>query len=348
MFWLAGSGCGEGWGASGESEGAADAGVEIQAIPVEVEASRKGRVSQTILATATVAARREVLVLSETRGLAREVGVEEGDAVQKGALLARLVNADLELSVPMAGSTVSRLKREVENLKPLVEKGYVSRQSYEELKHQLTLAQDQLTRARTQVDALRIKAPLDGVVARRSVVIGQQVNPGQELFHLVDPSQLEVVINVPERSLGQIGEGEPAYAISEALGPQRFVGQIRLINPVVNPQTGTIKVTIALDRASGEGPRLRPGMFVSVHLITDVREDATLVPKRALVYKDDKPFVFVAEGPDEARKAAMRPVVVGFGEDSAVEIVEGLEAGEEVVVLGQSGLKDGAEIRVVR
>lgn len=340
------SACGE--RGAGSEEGAADAGLEIQAIPVEVHGVREGDVTQTILSTATVAARHEVIVLAETQGSARMVAVEEGDRVEDNAVLAKLVNPELELSVPIAASSVSRLRREVKNLEPLLEKGYVSRQSYEELKHQLTQAQDQLKRARAQVADLQIRAPISGVVARRSVVPGQQVTPGQELFYIVDPSILEVVVNVPERSLGRISEDKPAYVNSEALGATRFPGRIRLINPVVNPQTGTVKVTVSLDAHDIESKRLRPGMFVSVFLITDTRQGATLIPKRAIVYKDDKPFAFVASGSDETRLAERRQLEVGFTEQDEVEIRAGVKVGEEVVVLGQSGLKDGAEIRVVR
>jgi membrane fusion protein (multidrug efflux system) len=132
------------------------------------------------------------------------------------------------------------------------------------------------------------------------------------------------------------------------VGDARFEGKIRLINPVVNPQTGTIKVTVTLDNVEAKPSRLRPGMFVSVFLITDKRKGATLIPKRGVVYKDDKSFVFVAQGEGQDRVAERRPIEVGFSEEENVEVIAGLETGDEIVVLGQSGLKDGAEIRIVK
>lgn len=331
----------------GDDAQEADAGELEAAIPVELSEVTRGAITQTLESTATVAARREVVVLAESRGTATEVKVEEGDRVEQGQLLARLSNPELEMTVPTAASNVSRLRREVGTLEPLMQKGFVSRQSYEEMRFQLTQAQDQLRRAQTQVAALRVKAPLTGLVARRSAVQGQLVNPGQELFYIVDPTELEVVVNIPEKALGRVAEGGDAWVESEALGETRFTGKIRLINPVVNPQTGTVKVTVALSEA-GEGlRRLRPGMFVSAHLVTDARADAALIPKRALIYKDDAPFVVVARPEGDKLTAQQVRVELGFGEGQSVEVRQGLEVGDRVVVLGQAGLKDGAELKVV-
>ncbi len=331
----------------------ADAGEVVEdAVPVEVAKATTGNITQTILSTATVTARHEVRVLAESTGAARIVEVEEGDQVTRGQLLARLSNPELELTIPTAASNVSRLRREVNTLKPLMDKGYVSRQSYEEMRYQLTQAQDQLKRARTQVAALRVASPISGIVAGRTVVPGQQVTPGQELFYVVDPDQLEVVVNIPERELGRIKEGDPAYVRSEALGTGlKFEGKIRLINPVVNPQTGTIKVTIALEALTKEGQtgtRLRPGMFVSVFMVTAQRQNATLIPKRAIIYKDDTPQVVLAKDNGDKTVALMRTIKVGYSEEDSVEVISGLEPGDQIVILGQAGLKDGAEIRVVQ
>lgn len=339
---------------SGEAatQNSADAGQVDEAVPVELSEAGTGAIRQTIMATATVAARHEVFIQAEARGMVREVKAEEGDQVTQGQLLSRLTNPELELTVPQAASNVGRLRREVANLEPLIDKGYVSRQSYEELKYQLTQATEALQRARAQVAALQVRSPLGGLVARRAVTPGQQVNPGQELFHVVDPTQLEVVVNVPERELGRIQEGAASYVTSEALNGARFEGAIRLINPIVNAQTGTVKVTIALqgppEGSELKGRRLRPGMFVSVFIITDTRDQATLIPKRAVIYKDDATYVMVAQDEGDAMRARLTPIKTGFSQDDRVEVTEGVSAGDRVVVLGQTGLKDNAEIKVVQ
>jgi RND family efflux transporter MFP subunit len=183
-------------------------------------------------------------------------------------------------------------------------------------------------------------------VATRGVDPGLQVTPGAELFYVVDPSAVEAVIHVPERSLGRLAEGGEAYVLSEALGSVRFPGQIRLISPVVDPQTGTVKVTVALEMLAEGGAKLRPGMFVSVYLITARRESATLVPKRAVVYEDNTPFVFVATDRDGKLIADKRTVKLGFEQEERMEVVEGVAPAEKVIVIGHSGLKDGTLVEV--
>ncbi|MBH24236.1 MAG: hypothetical protein CMH57_07265 [Myxococcales bacterium] len=335
-----------------EGEGGEDDSKE-QAIPVYVQAAVQGEIANTLLATTQATARYEVRVLSETTGNTDKVEVEEGDQVTRGQVLARLSNPEASISLSTARANVARLRRELAQLKPLIDKGYVARQTYDELQFQLKQARDQVGQLSAQVADLTIRSPIDGVVASRSLIRGQQVTPGQELFYVVDPSQLEAIIYVPERSLRRINEGDPAYAISDALGGVRFPGQIRLISPVVDPQTGTIKVTVALtdavvtDAATGRPVTLRAGMFVSVYLITDQHPNATLIPKRAVLYEDDNPYVYVARSREGVRAAVKQRLKLGFSEQDRVEVLEGMKVGEEVVVIGQAGLKDGTEVSVV-
>ena len=335
-----------------EGEGGEDDSKE-QAIPVYVQAAVQGEIANTLLATTQATARYEVRVLSETTGNTDKVEVEEGDQVTRGQVLARLSNPEASISLSTARANVARLRRELAQLKPLIDKGYVARQTYDELQFQLKQARDQVGQLSAQVADLTIRSSIDGVVASRSLIRGQQVTPGQELFYVVDPSQLEAIIYVPERSLRRINEGDPAYAISDALGGVRFPGQIRLISPVVDPQTGTIKVTVALtdavvtDAATGRPVTLRAGMFVSVYLITDQHPNATLIPKRAVLYEDDNPYVYVARSREGVRAAVKQRLKLGFSEQDRVEVREGMKVGEEVVVIGQAGLKDGTEVSVV-
>lgn len=325
---------------------------EEAVVPVETVTVSKGTITATLLSTANARARREVHIYAQTRGVAREVKVEEGDRVAKGDLLARLGDPEQELAVPAAAATVSRLERERAAMGPLVEKGYVARQQFDELRAQIRSARDQLARTRASVAHLRVKAPIDGIVAARKLDTGQQASPGQELFHVVDPSEIEVDIQVPERSLSVVTAGGEAWVEAEATGGARFPATVRLVGPVVNPQTGTVKVTLAvtapeLKDKRGRAQRLRPGMFVRVRLVTERREGVVLLPKRAVVYDDEVPHVFVVSEDEGVLKATKTRLTLGFDEDANVEVEKGLAEGTRVVVLGQSGLTDGSAVEIV-
>lgn len=324
---------------------------EEAAVPVEVVPAEVGDITATLLSTANARARKEVHVYAQTRGVAREVHFEEGDVIRKGDLLVRLGDPEQELAVPAAAATVSRLERERASLEPLVEKGYVARQQFDELLAQLRSAKDQLARTRASVSHLRVQAPIDGILAARKLDPGQQATPGQELFHIVDPDEIEVDIQVPERSLSSVRRDGEAWVQAEATGDVRFPATVRLVGPVVNPQTGTVKVTLSVTKpdavdAKGRPQRLRPGMFVRAQLITDRREGVVLIPKRAVVYEDEVPHVFVVATAD-APKAKKVRLTLGFDEEARVEVTTGLAAGDRVVVLGQSGLADGATVELV-
>lgn len=340
-------------GAGGPPD-APDAGKEAeQTVPVEVARARVDPIEQTLLSTATVEARRQASLAAEVTGTVVEVLVEEGDVVAAGAPLAKLRNPELKIAASSAASQVTRLRQELAKLEPLVGKGFVPRQTVEELQAQLTQARDQQARVAHQLGQLEPKAPVSGLVARRNIHPGQQVTIGMEMFRVVDPGELQVVVHVPERSLGRIREGAAARVVSDALPGAVFDGHLRLIAPTVDPQTGTIRVTITVSerpRAATTDPavKLRPGMFVNVHIVTDRHEAATWVPRRAIVYEENQPLLYTIERvegrPTVARKL---PVELGYGDAERIEIVRGIGADQEVIVLGQSGLKDETPVEVV-
>lgn len=335
----------------GGADKAADAAQEARPVPVQVATARRGDIQQHLQSAATLSARREVLLLAEANGHLSRVTVEEGDPVKAGQELALLTNRQLEQAVPTAELTLSRLRQERQNLQPLLDKGYAPRQSAEELDHQIKQAQQQLSAARGQLQALRVRAPFDGLIARRAALPGQQVAPGAELFYLVDPAELEIVLQVPELSLAQLREGTTATVTADALGPQRrFPARVRLINPVVNPRTGTVKVTLTLLQTRLDGPdapTLRPGMLAQAQLLIGTHNDALLAPRRALLRDDEQPRLFIVEDTPDGPTARRREVQTGLSEGELIEILSGLQDGDRVIVLGQAGLKDGARVQVV-
>ncbi len=334
------------------AEDAPDAGAQAQPpVPVQTEPVRRGTAEETVRGTATVEARHQLLLVAESGGTLRRVLVEEGDAVQPGQLLAEIDNPDLALTRSNAAHLVARLKRELADLEPLVAKGYAPRQSADELRAQLQEAQSQLQRAQHQLQLLQVRAGLQGVVASRSVQPGQQIAPGAALFTLVDPLHLQASLHVAADALARLREGAPVLATVPALGPEhRFLGSVRLISPVVNPQTGTVKLTVDLPTRpqldTPDAPALRPGLLAELRVVTARRDDALLAPRRAITWEENQPLVFVAapDG-DDAWTARRTRVTLGASADDTVEITQGLSEGQRLIVVGQAGLKDGTPVR---
>jgi membrane fusion protein, multidrug efflux system len=158
------------------------------------------------------------------------------------------------------------------------------------------------------------------------------------VFQVVDLSRLEVEIHLAERYLARIAVGQKARVTSE-FSELVANGEVIRIAPTVDAATGTVKVTVAVQQ---DGVVLRPGMFVNVDVVTETREQALLVPKRALVYEDGEPVVYVA------RDGLATRVPLGPGQEQGDEreVAEGIEEGELVIVMGQTALKDGAAVSI--
>ena len=146
---------------------------------------------------------------------------------------------------------------------------------------------------------------------------------------------------VPGRYLPVVAENQAAVVTSEFLPDKSFKGWVKRISPVIDPKSGTFKVTIGV---RGDKPSdLPPGLFVSVRVVTDTRANAILIPKRAVVYEGGERYVFTIVND----RAVKKKLTAGFEDPQNVEASSGFEVGTQVIVLGQAGLKDGSLVRSV-
>ena len=334
-------------------------------VPVEAEQAARRSLRRTVLGTTTLRSAVEVSVTTETAGEVVSLEVEEGDVVERGQQLARIENPDAQIALDEARQAVSRYEREVAALQPLFEQGYLARRTYDEATFQLETARTSLRRAQRAGGAQTLRAPAAGVVVRRYVDVGELVVPNAGVVDIADVTRLEAVIAVPERELVRLREGQRSEVVVGALGDAAVGGVVERLDPVVDPQTGTIRAYVALDAHTTEdGADLRPGMFAEVRVVTDVREGALAVPKRALVREAGLVFVYVigdaeawpeAEGSDEEESpfAHLTPyeverveVELGYEDRDVVEVRSGIDEDARVVVIGQSGLDPSAIVVV--
>ncbi len=161
------------------------------------------------------------------------------------------------------------------------------------------------------------------------------------LFRISDFTPLLCPIQVPERELAKLRTGQPAYLEVEAWPGERFSAKVQRVSPVVDAETGTIKVTLEVD-ARG---KLRPGMFARVFLETDIHRDTLVIPRTALSLESIGDTVYVLADGDVASR---REVELGFREGDYVEVTSGVAVGEAVVTVGQDGLSEGTPLKVLR
>jgi membrane fusion protein, multidrug efflux system len=331
------SGCGSS-GASPAIPEPTDA--DDASIPVEVASPLRGEMRATYSGTATLEAEADAEVVAKVQGELQKLLVEEGDRVRAGELLAMLDGRQLRLEVAQVGAELAKLERDYRRQIELNEKGLVAAGAFEGLKYDLDTLRAKRDLAHLQLSYTEIRAPFAGVVATRNVRVGQTVQPGVAMFRITDPSPLKAQVFVPERELQRLRTGQPAAVHADAIAGRTFPARVSLVSPTVDARTATFKVTIEVEDA---GALLKPGMFARIGIVFERKQEALQIPRVALVETDGEQSVFVVH----KGLARQRSVTTGLSDAGNIEITDGIGEGEQVVIVGQSGLKDGNKVRVV-
>jgi len=340
-------GCGTGEAATGRTtssagDAAGDGGKDekkVEAVPVEVAELDRGEIEAVLRFSANLEAEESVQVFSQAKRLVTELLVEEGDRVRANQVLLRLQDDEQRSALQKVKSDLDRARREYERQKRLYAQELISEQAF----HDATFERDQLeishADAERELGYTEVRAPIAGTVTSRLVGLGDQVQIGQHLFDIVDFDSLVARVFVPEKHLQDLRKDLIARVSAQAAGGRVHDVSVRRVAPVVDPRSGTVKVTVNVGGKAG----LLPGMYVDVELVTAAHPNAVLVPKRALVHDGETTFVFRL-GDD--RKVERVPVEALLTDKTNVEPRAGFVAGDRVVVAGHAGLKDGALVRL--
>jgi cobalt-zinc-cadmium efflux system membrane fusion protein len=309
----------------------------------------------------------------------------QGSIVRKGQKLADLESADIDQAEAdylkaLADSENARrtslaevkfAQATYDRTKMLYEKSITAGKNVEVAEHDLEMAKASaasniagtkaaLTSARrhllilglkaSDIDALASKSslgavfsltsPISGIVVERNGTIGATVGSDANVFKIIDISRVWIDANVFEKDLERVRRGQEVKVSVPAFPGVSFSGQVILITSVVDPETRSVKVRTEVANPDG---RLKPDMFASVQIITDLHKTAISIPQAAVLDDLGKTVVFIAEGNGYAK----REVHVGIQGDGRVEIIEGLQAGDKVVVKGNYLLLQQSKPQVI-
>ena len=327
-------------GCSSEAESKEPEEEEIVAIPVEAANLIRGEISAYYEGTASLEAEEEALVASKAGGVVTQLFVEEGQRVKAGQALAKLDGERLALELARSEVSLNKLKREYERNEGLYEKQLISIEEYERVKSEFETQEAAYDLAKLELDYTTVRAPISGVISQRMIKVGNTIRQNDPTFHISDFDPLLAIMFVPERELGKIKVGQQTTLSVDALPGIPFYGQVERISPVVDPATGTFKVTIEVKDESRE---LKPGMFGRINVVYDTRLDALLAPKDALIEEDSRSSIYIIENNEALRKDVKR----GYMNERFVEILEGLEDNMQIITAGQNSLRDSARVEVI-
>jgi membrane fusion protein (multidrug efflux system) len=307
---------------------------------VEVQPLRRAAMVAVHSGTAPIEAHEEAEVVAKVGGEVRQILVEEGDAVRTGQPLARLDGDRLRLEVAQTEANLRKLERDYKRQLELSEKGLVAKGTAENAKFDLDALRAAYDRARLELSYTEIRAPIDGVVSMRYIKVGNTISPGTPAFRVTNLDPLVAYVHIPEKEFRKLAPQQSAEVVVDALGGERFAGTISRISPTVDPKSGTFRARVEVPDPTR---RLKPGMFARVNIVYERRENALQLPRAAILDADGTQSVFVvADG-----KAEQRPVKTGLANNGWIEVIEGLDGEERVVVVGQAGLKTGTAVKVV-
>lgn len=313
---------------------------ETPPVPVEVSAPVRGDIFATYTGTAPIEAFAEADVIAKVDGEVRELHVEEGDMVDKNQILATLDGDRLRLELSESQARLRKMQRDFQRNQELEEKGLISEGDFERIQYDLEALQASFNLASLELDYTQIRAPIAGVVSERYLKLGNTIKTGDPVFRVTSFDPLVAYIYVPEREFRQITAGQPVRIEIDALPGPPLIATVTRISPVVDPETGTFKITIELSDAD---QRIKPGMFGRMSIVYDKHENVLQVPRSAIIETASDTTIFVVEDGVGLRKT----IETGFSSNGMVEITSGLTDGENVITVGHVGLKNEASVVVI-
>ncbi len=308
---------------------------------VEPAAVETGSIAREIEVSGTVEPLRSVGVNAQSAGALVSVNAEEGDYVQRGAVMARLDARELEAQVASARANWEVARDAFARAQQLRERQVITQAEFDAARAAEAAARASLDQLRTRIGYTVVRAPAGGVVTEKLVEMGAVVGAQTKLFTIAEVSTLVTRVGVSELDVGSLRVGQSARVMLDAYPGQRFEGRIRRIFPAADPATRLVPVEVAL---TGEAARAaRPGFLARVAFALGARDGVLLVPASAVVGQAGAQQVFVVVN----GKAERRTVETGLSSEGRVEVVSGLREGEAVVVTGSNNVRNNADVRVV-
>ena len=280
-------------------------------------------------------------LLAKVSGAIAEVLVREGDAVTAGQVLARIETDDYRVALDAARAAHDLARAEYERGRVMRQTNVISVAGLESLAARQQTAAAELERARLQLDRCTITAPMDGVVKRLDAKVGFFLNVGDPMAELLQIDRVKAVVGIPESDVDAVRRLAQVELTIQALADHRLTGRVHYLAPAPDSGAFLFRLELAVDNP---GHRILPGMFFRCRIVKQQFPQALAVPIYAVISRGDEQFVMVAEG-EIARK---RPVRLGIVEGWQVQVVEGLKAGDRVLVEGHREVEENQPITVIK
>jgi membrane fusion protein, multidrug efflux system len=279
----------------------------------------------------------DVTVSAERGGKIEWMGVEEGDAVREGRLIAKVDEAALKADWDKAETTHALAVEQLARRGKLFDRGVLAKEELDKMAADVDKDEAELRKARSDYEQSFVRAPMNGVINARHVDQGEYIQAGAPVVDIVNAKKVRININVPEMDVRFLKKGDRADILVDAYPERQWQGVVEFVAVKADPATRTFRVRLALDNADGA---VRPGMLARVSLLRKEILDAVTAPLFAIQDKGGERVVYVVE--DGLARA--RTVKLGAMEKDRIQILDGLNPGDDLIIAGHDQVEDGAKV----
>jgi len=326
-----------------------------EAVPVNVAPVQRKNLNSYLVLNGIVEPERKIEIFSRLSAYVKQIVKEEGAYVRENDVLALLDDTEIKISYEQAKIELEQAKLSLEEAESnyirnqeLIKRNLISEQDFQTQEAQYKQRQldydnrtENFKNLELQLSWTKIRALSEGYITERLIEVGDRVNANQQVYTIEDFRPLLIRVFVPTSDSIKLETGMTAEVTTEILKGRVYEGNIKLINPRIDVDTGTVKVTLEV---FDDSLSLKPGMFVEARIIIGMKENVLVIPRKAILYKQNLTYVFVLD----QNQAFQREVTLGLSEEDDMEIISGLEEGETIVVVGVESLKDGQRVDVIQ
>ncbi len=328
-----------------EKKGNADSATDkrpVKTAKVELSEVVASNLQETFTLPGNLEAWENLTLAAEYGGPVRWIGPAEGDPLQTGDAILRIDTDRVKANLKRDKTAFEVQQKEFKRYQQLLTEQLVSKQEFGAVRSALEAARANLRQSQLALNKSTLTSPINGILDRLLIDRGEYVSAGDPLALVVQVEKMKVIIDVPEKDVGFLAAGQRVKVLPAVLGS---VGQVELPGEILHvgyqadPASRTFRVKVAVQNPQR---KLRPGMILRVRFLRRNHHAVLAVPLFAVVDRDEKKYVFVAE----QQQARQTPVQLGPVIGDQVIIRSGLQAGEQLVVKGQQLLTDGAKIEM--
>jgi RND family efflux transporter MFP subunit len=322
------------------------------AVPVSVENVTLQSIQQFVNTTGTARAIQEVELTSEMTGKYHLLTNPQtgkkfklGDKVNAGQVIIRLEDDEYEnnIAIDAVKLNLEISQQEYEKQKSLYEKGGVTLYELRNSEVAKTNAQYNFEGAQISLEKLNIRAPFSGVITELPYYTeGTRVPSGSQMVNMMSYSKMFMDINLPEKSISEVSVGQNVLITNYTIAEDTLKGQVAELSPAISTETRTFQGTIEINNPN---LKLRPGMFVKADIITAEKDSTIVIPKDLIMTGNRGKYVFIVERNNSAND---RRITTGIENQDYVEVLEGLNRNDRLIVKGFETLRDNSKVKVIQ